>query len=765
LGWRFQSAEAKDSTTVVGFDDSAWILVSLPHSFALYNANLDGFKESGRTVGWYRRQLAVPAEWTGKKLFLEFQGAMQATTLWVNGAKVGEYTVSGYDSFDFDITRQVKAGTNVLTVKVDNTPNPNLPPDGGPIDYTLFGGLYRDVFLHVKDPVHLTFPWSSKQAGVRLTLPEVSAEQAVVQVESTIRNEFDKPRTCTLVAEIRDRDGKVVKTLRETKEVAAGADATFVQKSDPLTNPRLWSPDDAYLYTVRCTVLDGDRELDRTDTRLGIRWVKFDKQEGFFLNGKHLKLIGANYHQTWPYIGNAVPNGLQRRDAEQMKAMGINWVRLSHYPHDPDFLDMLDELGLMALEEPATWSQAGNAQWMDNLEKSLRSMIRRDRNHPSIIVWGVAINHRNKEPRLVQAAIEEDPTRDRGQDTVPTPMNFRPMEIWGNGALAIEHTGHTFPTARGTREVRRRKVGDEVEIFANREYSHAARHWEQVNAAYQKEDNSGLAVWCMYDYNTFHNVDERGMVWHGVCDLFRFPKYSYWWHQSELTSDPMAYVVRIDDTRAAVFSNCQEVRLSQDTGKGYRVVATQKPDKTFTSSLGTEVPFALHHPPFHFAVDPVAKSLKAEGLIDGKVRSTYEWKRAGDPVALRVEADRKTITADGSDLSRIIVTAVDTNGTPVETFTGEVSFAAAGAGQLIGENPVKLRAGQMIILAQSAFVPGDLTVTATAAGLRSGSATVKTLPPPANVDLPSGLPEHPSEQKMAAPRLESPRRPQAIGSQ
>jgi beta-galactosidase len=566
--------------------------------------------------------------------------------------------------------------------------------------------------------------------------------QAEVQAETTVHNEDNRTRPCILLTEIRDKDGKVVAHMHEEREIAAGTQATFTQKSEPILNPHLWSPDQPYLYHVVTIVLDGEHELDRVETKLGIRSVKFDTANGFFLNGRHLKLIGANVHQMWPFIGAAVPTGLHRRDAEQLKAMGVNWVRLSHYPFDPDFLDALDELGLMAMEEPPTWLSPGPAKWMENLEKSFRSMIRRDRNHPCIILWSPCINHGGANRALVQAAKEEDPTRDRGQDTVPIPMNFQPLEVSGLGALGIEHTGHTFPTERGAREITRRIPNGErstLETSVNREYEQTKRHWEQVNAAYLKADNAGLAVWCMYDYNTFHNQNELGIVWHGVCDLFRLPKFSYWWHKSELTSAPMAYVVRIDSTHAAVFSNCELVRLLQDDGSGYKLLGIQMPDKSFTASDGREIQYALHHPPFHFTIPANAKALKAEGLIGGYVKATYEWKRFGAPVALTLNADRPTITAGGADLSRIIVTAVDTNGTPVDTCKAPVTFDIEGVGQLIGENPVKLRAGKMIILAQSGFVPGVLRISAQAEGMRPAEVIVNMQPVPADVDMPKDL--------------------------
>ena len=742
VGWRFQAGLADSAASSEDYDDSRWEPVSIPHSFENFSANLEGFRAQGREIGWYRRELTIRPEWAKKRLFLEFQGAMQSTTLWVNGKQAGAYGVSGFDSFDFDITALVHSGKNLICVRIDNTLNANVPPDGVKHDYILFGGLYRDVILHVTDPVHLTFPWDAPRAGVRLSLSAVSAEKSILHAEATVKNETQTDQKCELLTEVLDQKGKISAHMKSEAMIPGGTAFTFVQNSESIVNPHLWSPDDPYLYRVRTKVLRGGGEVDSITTPYGIRWVKFDKEQGFFLNGKHVKLVGANRHQTWPFIGNAVPNGLQRRDAEQLKAMGVNWIRLSHYPQDPDFLDALDELGIMATEEPPTWMDKASDAWMDNLEKSFRSMIRRDRNHPCIILWCTCINHHGAEPSLVKAAIEEDPTRDRGQDTVPLEMDFTRLKISGNGALTVEHTGHTFPAQRGARAMTFRPLGSPpgvVEADVNREYQQAQRHWEQVNAAYLKADNAGLAVWCMYDYNTEHNINEPGMVWHGVCDLFRIPKYSYFWHQSELTTKPMAYIVRIDPTHAAVFSNCERVRLSSNEGQGYHEIGTQKPDVFFIAPDGEPVNYVLHHPPFHFNVPATAMALKAEGLHGSSVSAIYEWKQFGPAVALTLEADRSEITADGADLSRLIVTAVDTNGTPVDTCRSPVQFQIEGYGELIGENPVRLRAGKMIILAQSGYVPGELTVTATSEGLAPARVKVRMAPVPPDYDIPPDL--------------------------
>ena len=744
----------------------------------------------GRGVGWYKRDLVIKPEWAGKSCFLVFDGAMETTRVWVNGEEavassptafsnamlraresaeadvinaerrkkheplkmtpyrmVG-YEVSGYDSFSFEITKLVKPGTNSLAVKVVNMSNAKTPPDGRKMDYILFGGLYRDVHLVVTDPVHIPFAWEARKSGVRVTTripekswwrrlfpgsspPATATEKALVDVETAVRNDGQDERECRLVTEVLDKAGNLVARKESKANIPAGQSFTFSQSNLVVKTPRLWSPDDPYLYHVESIVIDGQRsheraindtsQLDRVTTRFGVRTYSFDKKQGFILNGKPVKLIGVNRHQTWPFIGNAVPDGLQRRDAEQIKETGFNFVRLSHYPQSPAFLDALDELGIMALAEAPTWWDKGNEEWMANLETSFRSMIRRDRNHPCIIIWNASINHNPAEPRLVQAAKEEDPSRPRGQDDVACVMSFKPDEVAANGGLTIEYGGHTFPTSRGDRDLRSapRQQWEFPQTSANREYDQARMHWEKVDLAYRHPDNAGLAAWCMYDYNTFHN-SLNGIARHGLFDIFRLPKEAAWWYRSELTTNPVVHIVRIDATNVCVFSNCEEVRLSEDGGTGLHPVASQKPAPGF----------ALHHPPFHFHISSGSAVLRAEGITGGRVRTTCDWRKPGPPVSLRLETDRPIIVADGSDISRVTVSVVDASGAPVDDCPLPVIFTLRGQGRLIGENPAHLRAGKMMILVQAGLESGELKITALAEGMKSGETIVASRPSP-----------------------------------
>jgi beta-galactosidase len=704
--WKYYLGTPSGTPQDTSYDDSLWEDISLPHTLQEASLNLDNANDSNyqnsyhRLVGWYRKELELPADALSKRIFLEFQGVMQVADVYVNGNLIGTHAVSGFDSFHYDITDTAVVGRNIIAVRVDNTVNENTPPDGQTKDFILFGGIYRDVFLVITEPLYVNFPWETQDAGIRITTSDVSESSATVRIDTTVRNVTGASADCTVTTEIRDIEDNLVETLTSTETIPNDQALTITQAGSPISNPNLWSPDSPYLYKAVTTISDGAVDTDRMVTRFGIRWFGFS-DSGFSLNGRQLELVGTNRHQTWPFVGNAVPNEIHRRDAELMKAMGVNWLRLSHYPHDPDFLDDLDELGIMALEEGPTWMDEGNPTWMNNLEESFRSMIRRDRNHPSIVIWNACINHQGCNSRLGNASSEEDATRPRGACDVPTPMDFSHGSISGGGALTIEHTGHTFPAARGS----------------GGEYEEAVRHMEMTNASYLKSDNNGLASWCGFDYNTFHNTNEPNMVHHGVLDLMRIPKYSYYWHISELTDDPMAYIVKHSDSGVTVYSNCEQVSLYE----GDTLVETRSPDSGY----------ALNHPPFSFSVNGSANHLRADCLVGGEVRAQHEWRRPGTASRLAVEADRSSIHADGSDFSRIIVSVVDADGTVVSGANDNISFEISGPGRLIGDNPVRPRAGSSIVLAASnSLQTGSVTITASASGLTSGSVDITVNPIP-----------------------------------
>ncbi len=439
-------------------------------------------------------------------------------------------------------------------------------------------------------------------------------------------------------------------------------------------------------------------------------------------------------------MGGAIPNTVHRREARQIKSHGFNWIRLSHYPHDPDFLDALDELGIMALEEGPTWAagaapyiKTNNAAWYSNLQTAFRKEIRRDINHPSIIVWQAAINHGGCDATLHPAAHEEDSTRYIGQCTstglgVGCPMCFTGYDPFSapsiptGGALCIEHTGHTFATARFFTTT----YTNELRLF-----QHSRRHWEEVGLARATPSNAGLAAWAGYDYNSFHNTGisgsstDRNIVFHGLFDLFRIPKFAAYWYKSELTTPPMVFIANYwmatspHDT-IPVFSNCEQVELIVNgVSQGVRSPAR---DNQYLN--------ALVHPPFLFTnITWAAGTVIALGRNGGVVVARDTVRTPGAATKLRVETDPDTILADGADFARVIVSVCDANGTVIPTASNSISMTASGAGTIISENPIDADAGKIIFLARGNLTGGTMTVTANSGTLTPASGTLYVTQP------------------------------------
>ncbi|MEM9676016.1 MAG: sugar-binding domain-containing protein, partial [Bacteroidota bacterium] len=444
-GWKFSLGEQNGEINTEGFDDSGWEQINVPHTFELASLDLNGSQDDPyqktfqRDIGWYRKKLNI-ATLPDQKVFLEFEGAHQVTTLWINGEYVGEHSVGGYTPFHFDITAFVQPGENTIALKVDNTLNPEIPPEGDQYDYIKFSGLYRDIYLVTTDELYIPFAWEEKESGVFITTPTVTPENATIHVRTTVRNASDEQKDCKLLTRIIDKQGRVVARMESSQNISAQSSYSFSQVTGISENVHLWSPDHPYLYRVNTLVMNGDEAVDQVENPLGIRKIELIDGEGLRLNGEPLELIGANRHQAFPFVGDAVPNSLHWKDAYQFKQAGFNVVRLAHYPHDDSFLEACDELGLLVYEEPPTWIGIGNEAWFDRLEEATRRMIRNHRNHPSVFTWGAGINHRGPVERLHYAAKEEDPTRPTSSNGSPwtgprgsgvcdlyTPMDYQDM--------------------------------------------------------------------------------------------------------------------------------------------------------------------------------------------------------------------------------------------------------------------------------------------------------------------------------------------------
>lgn len=551
-GWKFQlgdviGAESPD------FDDAAWQPTNLPHSFSmpyfLHHEFYVGY-------GWYRNTIEVPPAWSGKRVHLEFDGAFQVTEVFINGKRIGEHK-GGYTGFTFDLTDSLKPGNNALAVRVNNFWNPRLAPRSG--EHVFSGGIYRNVRLVVTNPLQVTW------YGTFVTTPEVSAESATVNVKTEVINHTKTAKLTTLRTQIVDPTGQAVTEMTSTKSIPAGATLEFDQTSQPIAKPKLWSPETPHLYSVKTTVIDGNLPVDNFTSPLGFRWFKFTADKGFFFNGKHRYLIGANVHQDHAGWGDAVADNAFYRDVRMMKEAGFDFIRGSHYPHAPAFSKACDELGAFFWSENPFWGTGGfsgdtswdasayplnpadEAEFEASVKASLAAMIRIHRNHPSIIAWSMSneafFSNDAVMPKVrklladsVALSRQLDPTRpaaiggcQRGDiDKLGDLAGYN-----GDGASLPEYQNPGIPSL----------VSEYSSVVVDRpgEYDPGWAELARTPGANPKEIGSwrmpwrsGESIWCGYDHGS--RCGRAGVM--GIVDYFRLPKRAWYWYRNHYRQVP-----------------------------------------------------------------------------------------------------------------------------------------------------------------------------------------------------------------------------------
>ncbi len=381
--WRFHLGDVAAAGTV-GFQDNDWEHINLPHTW-----NIDAYtvRNYHQGIGWYRKVLQVPQRWQGKRIYLYFESAGKAATPYINGRELSEHQ-GGYTAFCYDITDYLNAtGDNILAVKVDNA-RPEIIPNSA--DFTFFGGINRDVWLMASDPIHFDLT-NMASDGVFVSTPQVSEAQATVSIRGTLKNETSAKQNLELEYALYSPAGALVQSLTQRIQVKAGEDFQFQALTKPVLNPQLWTPETPNLYTMKTTLKDrkSGRVLDERTVNTAFRWFSFDAAKGFYLNGKAYKLRGMCRHQDQYPVGSALSDEMHRRDMLLMKAMGTNFIRISHYPQDEAILEMCDKLGMLVWEEvPTVNSVPDLPHHNEYAENNLREMIRQHYNHPSVILWG-----------------------------------------------------------------------------------------------------------------------------------------------------------------------------------------------------------------------------------------------------------------------------------------------------------------------------------------------------------------------------------------
>ncbi|WP_440527193.1 glycoside hydrolase family 2 TIM barrel-domain containing protein [Simiaoa sp.] len=530
--WLF-TEQFEDSLAAPEYPENTLQPVRLPHTCK--ETPFHYFDESlYQMVSGYRRHLLIPKDWQGKQILLTFEGAAHDSTVFCNGKKVGEHHC-GYTAFTVDLTDNVLYGQdNLLCVRLDSRENLNVPPFGYVIDYMTYGGIYRDVRLEVKEKVSLSdifvhtaidFRSSPVTAQItsEITLTE-SNENVTIQQYYMPKNTADAQESWNLLCE-------------QTISADTACDKVITLTA-AITEPLLWDTEEANLYILKTQLYQDNTLLDETKTTFGIREAVF-KKDGFYLNGRKVRIRGLNRHQSFPYVGYAMPKSMQRLDADLLKKeLGLNAVRTSHYPQSHYFLERCDELGLLVFTEFPGWQHIGDDAWKAQAVANAEDMIRQYRNHPSIILWGIRINESPDDDAFYEktnaVAHKLDPTRPTGGvramkkshllEDVYTYNDFlHDGEMPGcdpkkkvtsdmeKPYLISEYNGHMYPTKAFDNEERRSE--------------HAIRHANVLDAVAGQSDIAGSFGWCMFDYNTHKDFGSGDRIcYHGVMDMFRNPK-------------------------------------------------------------------------------------------------------------------------------------------------------------------------------------------------------------------------------------------------
>ncbi len=386
-GWKFQKGSIDDYMKT-DLNDEVWDVINIPHT---YNADdvMDDNQGYYQGKAVYRKKILIPESYKGKKVVLHFEGACSKTEVYVNNRYVGQH-LGAYTAFHFDVEGVLNYGEeNTIAIKVDNSENLRIttPPVSG--DFSLFGGIYRDVYLLVKEKTYFNHNFYSSR-GVFWQTPEISKKQATLKVFGQVANEYHYDREIYLEHKLKDSNGSVICTVKDTMVVETGIVSHFDHKIK-LENPILWSPDAPYLYLLESSIYlkNTNEKLDYVQSPVAFRWFELDKEKGFFLNGNPLKLKGAARHQDYKDIGTALPNQLHNKDMQLLKEMGANFIRISHYPQDPEIYKACDELGIIAWSEIPTvnWVPYGNP-FLENSMEMMKEMVYQNYNHPCVAFWG-----------------------------------------------------------------------------------------------------------------------------------------------------------------------------------------------------------------------------------------------------------------------------------------------------------------------------------------------------------------------------------------
>lgn len=757
-GWEF----SKDRDTVFANNLLAknsgikWEKISLPHTASI--EPIEKVAQHWQGICFYRKYFSVPASYKGKHIAIQFDAAMQEADVYFNGEHICNHQ-GGYLPFYIDMSDKIKTSAeNSIIVRLDNRDNKFIPP-GKPLktlDFNYYSGIYRNAWLIAKEKLHISDPVAANKTaggGVLVHYEKVSDKSAALVVQTDVQNDFAATGNAQVRIVLKDKTGKAVaQSLSKAEPVGKGESKTFTQNF-LIANPKLWSPEAPYLYQLSVELLQNGKVIDKEIVKTGIKDVRLEGS-ALYLNGKKTKIRGTNRHQEYPYVGNALSDNAQYRDVWKMKQAGFNFVRSSHYPQSPAYLDACDELGLMVMDAIPGWQYAGNdSVFLKNSFQNIKDMIHRDRNHPSIVFWEASLNesgmrkeYMEKAHALVHEELPFPGTYSAGwRNTVydvflPARQHAKAPDYWKKYDKAMP----LLVAEYGDWEYYAQNAGFNQTAYkdlkAEERTSRQLRGWGEKRLLqqalnYQEAHNDNLygadlgdANWLMFDYNRGYAPDIESS---GIMDMVRLPKFAFYFYQSQVDpvlsnatpfNKPMLFIANYwqpgSDTAVRIFSNCEEVELLLN-GKS---LGKQKPDDDNYSTN-------LKHPPFTFHLKAFSPgTLTAIGYVNNKkaVEDIRKTPGTAAKIKLRVDYSDKEVKAGQNDIVFVYADITDDEGTVIYNATDKIEFKVTGDAEIVGQNPRAAEAGTATILLKAGAKAGRITVSAQAKELKSAETIVNS---------------------------------------
>jgi len=743
-----------------------WENITLPCP-ARYEQELNPNVNQFTGICYYRKHFVVPADYKKKHLYIRFEGAMHTASIWINGKFITQHA-GGYLPFIVPLDDNINRSNNEIIVRLDNRDNINLPP-GKPLvgmGFLYWSGIYRDAWLIITDKLHITDPITANTiagGGVFARCEHISERSADVLIKTQLKNLLPGNASKVVIKQILT-DTKTNTRLNISVETRIDAgNVKDVDQKITVTNPDLWSPDEPNLYLLTTELWNDDKLVDEISQKIGIRKLSYTRAEGFKLNNKPLRVVGTNRHQDFPFVGNAMSDAMQCRDMKRIKEAGFNFVRLSHYPQDPSVYNYCDSIGLMLGDPIPGWQFFNNNElFSKRVFSDIRQMIRRDRNHPSIIMWEVSLNETYPVDsfRVASSKIahEEYPGDNffTSGDTYAAkhtewdvPYNSwidpfgRPQDVQPEQAgFAREYGDYEFGGDRSTTRVKR---SDGEKALLQNAWNFQWEHNLLMGPKYYPW-TIGDATWAFYD--GFEATHKTTSNW-GSVDIYRLPKFSYFFFRSQLSPDkpvfgaankPMVYIANWwtpvnKREKVIVYSNCDQVALyingalikkqSPDAGPDTDYGDYDKGGNPFDGGNSTHLP----HAPYTFTnIKWQPGKLKAIGYINGKEVANAQIN--SPQIATKLELAEATeglpLKGDGADAVFVYARVVDKNGTTIYLDNKtKVHFTIKGDGKILGPGIVTAQGGIATILVRANIMAGIIKINATAVSLGEAHIDLK----------------------------------------